>query len=70
MARFGDCDETDVRTHLVTVEPIKGRRPWEHVWCTCGAQGEFLVDGFAEDWALTHPAEALVARHWMATKAS
>jgi hypothetical protein len=70
MARLGNSQATEVRTHLVTVEPIKGRREREHAWCTCGAQGEFSVDGFAEDWALTHPAESLAARDWTATKAS
>jgi hypothetical protein len=70
MARFFDSRATQARTHLVTVEPIKGRRQWEHAWCTCGAERDFTVDGFAEDWALTHPAELEARADWVASKAS
>jgi len=66
MARRTDIEAGRTRTHLVTVEPLKGRRGVERVWCTCGAEGQFPVDGRLEDWALSHPAQ----HEWMATKAS
>ena len=66
MAPCIDTEAGRTRTHLVTVEPFKGRRDVVRVWCTCGAEGQFPVDGFLEDWALTHPAE----QEWMVSKAS
>ncbi len=58
------------RMHLVTVEPLPGHRAWEHAWCTCGAHGEFRVDGPTEDWALSHPSQHAALGHWRAIKAS
>jgi hypothetical protein len=69
MARFGQSGAAEVRLHLVTVDPLMGRRGWEHVWCTCGAEREFPVDGLAEDWALTHRVEPAFG-HWRAARAS
>ncbi|HUO48760.1 MAG TPA: hypothetical protein VMU09_08005 [Acidimicrobiales bacterium] len=66
MGRSIDTGAGRVRTHLVTLEPLKGRHDVERVWCTCGAEGEFPIDALVEDWALSHPAEL----EWMATKAS
>ena len=61
----GEC-----RTHLVTVDPVKGRRAWERAWCSCGAEGEFPVDGHAEEWALTHPSRPTALGGWRVAEAS
>ncbi|HXX90107.1 MAG TPA: hypothetical protein VEI83_07790 [Acidimicrobiales bacterium] len=67
MARLGENAAADDRTHLVSIEPVKGRRAWEHASCTCGAERDFSVDGFVEDWALVHTQPA---SDWIAAKAS
>jgi hypothetical protein len=66
----GDGLGTGRRMHLVTVDPVPGRRAWEHAWCTCGAEGRFRVDGDAEDWALTHTGAPLAVVGWRAAQAS
>jgi len=63
-------DVTGDRMHLVTFDPVRGRRGWEHAWCTCGARGDFRVGADAEDWAVNHAPTPLTPDGWRGALAS